>query len=85
MEPSHEATTRTRVVRAIAMTPEANELLTGLARETGLSEGDVLRLALGLFKVASEARRRGQHVGIASTPEALDLEFVGFLGALEEA
>lgn len=68
----------TSVVRNLTMTPEANEYLADLAQETGLSEGDVLRLALGMFRTAVDARGQGKHVGVASTPDVLDIEFVGF-------
>jgi hypothetical protein len=60
------------------MTPEADEFLADLAQRTGLSEGDVLRLALGMFKTAVDAKQQGKHVGIASTPNVLDTELVGF-------
>ena len=49
-----------------------------LAHETGLSEGDVLRLALGMFKVAVGAKKEGKHVGVARSADALDLELTGF-------
>jgi hypothetical protein len=71
-------TATVRVVRNLAMTPDAAELLDELARKTGLSEGDVIRLALGMFKTAVEAKERGKHVGVASNPETLDVELVGF-------
>jgi hypothetical protein len=67
-----------RVVRNLVMTRDANELLASLAQETGCGEGDVLRLALGMFKVAVDARKTGKHVGVASSPDALDLELTGF-------
>ncbi len=75
---SFDVTAKARIVRNLAMTPEANELLANLAQETALSEGDVLRLALGMFKTAVEARQQGKHVGVASTPEVLDIELIGF-------
>ena len=71
-------TATARVVRNLAMTPEANAVLAGLAQETSLSEGDVLRLALGMLKVAVDAKRHGKHVGVTGSPEALELELVGF-------
>jgi hypothetical protein len=71
-------TVTARVVRNLSMTPEANELLASLARERGIREGDVLRLALGMFQVAVDARKEGKHVGVVGSPEVLDLEFVGF-------
>jgi hypothetical protein len=67
-----------RIVRNLAMTPAAEEFLGDLARKTGLSEGDVIRLALGMFKTAVDAKRQGKHVGVASTPDVLDMELVGF-------
>jgi hypothetical protein len=70
--------TTARVVRELVMTPEASELLTGLARETGRTEGDVLRMAIGMFKVAVDSKKEGKHVGVTHSREALDIEFVGF-------
>jgi hypothetical protein len=75
---SFTGTVRPRVVRNLDMTPEANELLVNLAQEADLSEGDMLRLALAMFKTALDAKRQGKHVGVASTPDVLDIEFVGF-------
>jgi hypothetical protein len=75
---SFTGTATARVVRNLAMTRDANMLLASLAQETGLSEGDVLRLALGMFKVAVDAKKEGKHVGVARSPEALDLELTGF-------
>lgn len=60
------------------MTPEADGLLADLARKTGLSEGSVLRVALGMFKIAVDAKEEGMHVGVTSKPSALDVELVGF-------
>jgi len=66
------------VVKSLIMSPDANELLTSLARETRQSEGDVFRLALGMYKVAVDAKNEGKHVGIANLAEALDQEFTDF-------
>lgn len=71
-------TAKARIVRNLAMTPEANEFLADLAQRTGLSEGDVLRLALGMFKTAVDAKQQGKHVGVAGKPDVLDIELVGF-------
>ena len=71
-------TAKARIVRNLAMTPEADEFLADLAQRTGLSEGDVLRLALGMFKTAVDAKQQGKHVGVAGTPDVLDIELVGF-------
>ena len=60
------------------MTPAAEEFLGDLARKTGLSEGEVIRLAVGMFKTAVDARQQGRHIGVANTPDVLDMELVGF-------
>jgi hypothetical protein len=67
-----------RIVRSLVMTPEADEFLADLAERTGLLEGDVLRLALGMFKTAVDARQRGKHVGVAGSSDVLEIELVGF-------
>jgi hypothetical protein len=72
------ATAKARIVRNLAMTPEADQFLADLAQRTGLSEGEVLRRALGMFKTAVDAKEQGKHVGVAATPDALDVELVGF-------
>jgi hypothetical protein len=71
-------TAAARIERNLAMTPEADSFLADLSRRTGLKEGDVLRLALGMFKTAVDAKEQGKHVGIAESPDALDVELVGF-------
>ena len=75
---SLSGTATARIVRNLAMTPEADEFLADLAQKTGLNEGEVLRLALGMFKTAVEAKEQGKHVGVAGTPDVLDIELVGF-------
>jgi hypothetical protein len=67
-----------RIVRNLAMTPAAEEFLADLAQRTGRSEGEVIRLALGMFKTAVDAKQQGKHVGVANTPDVLDMELVGF-------
>jgi hypothetical protein len=67
-----------RGMRNLAMTPAAEKFLGDLSHKTGLSEGEVLRLALGMFKTAVDAKQQGKHVGVVSTPDVLDIELVGF-------
>jgi hypothetical protein len=71
-------TATARIVRNLAMTPEADEFLADLARRTGLSEGNVIRVALGMLKTAVDAKGQGKHVGVTGNPDALDIELVGF-------
>lgn len=67
-----------RIDRNLAMTPEADQFLSDLAHRTGRSEGDVIRLALGMLKTALDAKEQGKHVGVEGKPESLDVELVGF-------
>jgi len=67
-----------RIERNLVMTPDADKFLASLAQSTGLREGDVSGLALGILRVAVDARAQGKHVGVASSSEALDIELVGF-------
>ncbi|SIO09337.1 hypothetical protein SAMN05444166_2407 [Singulisphaera sp. GP187] len=71
-------TATARIERNLGMTPEADKFLGDLASRSGLSEGDVIRLALGMFRTALDAKRDGKHFGVASSPEVLDIELVGF-------
>jgi hypothetical protein len=71
-------TAKPRVERSLVMSAEADDVLTDLARRTGRKEGEVLRLALAMFKTAVDAKEQGKHVGVAGSREALDLELVGF-------
>jgi hypothetical protein len=75
---SLSGTATARIERNLGMTPEADRFLSGLASRTGLSEGDVIRLALGMFKTAVDAKDAGKHVGVVSSPDVLDIELVGF-------
>ncbi len=76
--PSFRATATARIERNLAMSPEADDFLAELARRTGLKEGDVIRLALAMFKTAVDAKEQGKHIGVAEAPEMLDIELVGF-------
>ncbi|MGO9597090.1 MAG: hypothetical protein ACLP7Q_03620 [Isosphaeraceae bacterium] len=62
---------------AIELTPEANQALDELMQRTGDSLSDLFRKAIGLYKLAEEAKREGKAVGIATTPDSLETEFVG--------
>lgn len=71
-------TASARIERNLAMTPEADEYLADLAERTGLTEGNVIRLALAMFKTAIDAKRAGKHVGVAKDSDVLEIELVGF-------
>ncbi len=66
------------VVKTLEMSPEADEFLSDLAQRSGLNEGNVLRLALGMFKVAIDAKQSGKHLGVAENSDVLETEIIGF-------
>ena len=67
-----------QVEKTLEMSLEADEFLNNLSEKTGLSEGNVLRLALGMFKIAVDAKQQGKHVGVAERADALEIELIGF-------
>jgi len=69
---------KAQVVKNLVMSPEADEFLAELAQRSGLSEGNVLVLALGMFRTAIEAKQQGKHFGVAQNSENLDVELIGF-------
>ena len=69
---------RAQVVKNLTMTPEADEFLAELARKSGLSEGKVILMGLGMFRTAIDAKEQGKHIGVAQNAEDLDIELVGF-------
>ena len=70
-----EVIPRTRIVLDLPM--EAAQALRDLINKTGDDPVVLFRKALGLYKLAEEAKREGKAVGIAATPDSLETEFVG--------
>jgi hypothetical protein len=60
----------------LTLAPEAVAFLNDLLRDTHDSPEDLFRKALGLYRLAVDARHEGKAVGAASRPEGLDDEFV---------
>jgi hypothetical protein len=60
------------------MSPKAFDKLEELARASGESLEKVISKAFALYAEAADATRSGKTVGIASTPDVLETEFVGF-------
>jgi hypothetical protein len=56
---------------------ETAQALNELMSQTGDSPLDLFRKALGLYKLAQEAKREGKAVGAAETPDGLETEFIG--------
>lgn len=62
---------------SLAMPEKAFFMLEEMALASGQNVPDVISKALILYKVSAEAVREGKAVGIASTPDVLETEFVG--------
>jgi hypothetical protein len=60
------------------LSPEARDLLNQLLNQTGDTPDDLFRKAIGLYKVAQDAHKEGKAVGVATSPDVLETEFVGF-------
>jgi len=67
-----------RFFLSLDLSPETNALLEDLARKIHGTKGEVLRKAVGLFKLAMDAREQGKRVGTVGPDEDLETEFVGF-------
>ncbi len=63
---------------SLSMSPTAYVKLQELALASGVSLDEVISKAFVLYIEAAEASRTGKAVGIASTAEALETQFVGF-------
>lgn len=53
-----------------------NDKLEAIAAREHLSKSDVLRKALALIVVASDAAHQGKKIGIAASGQSLETEFV---------
>ncbi len=61
---------------SLNVTDELNDELVALAKETGGTKSDVLRKAVGLFRVAVEAKKRGLKFGSAEKTAQMVTEVV---------
>ncbi|CAN5901312.1 hypothetical protein BH23PLA1_BH23PLA1_23590 [soil metagenome] len=68
--------TEERVLLTLNLTLEVDEMMEELADRIGGSKGDVFRKAIGLLKLASDARAEGKRVGIVEGDQVLDVEFI---------
>jgi hypothetical protein len=62
----------------IDLPPAAAKEFKQLMTQTGDNLPDLIRKALGLYKMSKEAVQEGKFVGIAETQDSLETEFVGF-------
>jgi hypothetical protein len=76
---SQNSTTQSqdKVKLSLFVSPQLNESLESMAQESGSTKSDVLRKALALFEVASEARRDGNRIGILTKDRQVVTEIVG--------
>ena len=64
--------TKPGVVLRLSITAELDAILDNMADDLGLSKGDTILKALGLLKIAVDARQEGKRIGILD--ENLDVE-----------
>ncbi len=63
----------------LSLSEEANNVLQALSDDTGASRAEIFKQALALLKVAIDAKKKGQHLGIAKDANKLDREIIGLL------
>jgi hypothetical protein len=67
-----------RVHLMLGLTEETNRLVEEMSLRIRGSKADVIRKALGLFKLSLDAIDEGKRVGAVQGDQELDTEFVGF-------
>ena len=61
----------------VDVSPELNETLNALASNSSTTKSDVLRKAITLMEVFSQARERGEKIAIVDQNETTKTEIVG--------
>jgi hypothetical protein len=74
----HDTLEKGRYYLLLGLSEEMNRVIEDLAHRTNASKADLLNQAIGLYKAVSDAVREGKHVGIATSDDELESEFVGF-------
>ena len=59
----------------LEMTPEIHDALGQMSKDTGQDLSEVIRSALGMYKLAVEAHKSGKAVGISDKPESMQTKF----------
>jgi predicted transcriptional regulator len=70
-------TTKEKVRLSLDISSELNDLLERLAEQSGSTKSEVLRKAIALMEVATEAKRQGKKFGIADRDQQLSTEIIG--------
>lgn len=71
--------TNDQIKFSLEVSPEFYTTLQNLSSETHVSESDVLRKALALLKIAVEAEKRGQKIGIVEKDQPVISKIVGLI------
>jgi predicted transcriptional regulator len=69
--------TRAEVRLSLIVSPELNDTLEELADRSRSTKSDVLRKAIALFEVASQAKQKDQKIGILDQEDKVIREIVG--------
>jgi hypothetical protein len=65
------------------VTPEMMTTLQQIASDSKQPLEDVFTRAIALYQAALKSIAEGKHVGVAASPDALDVEFTGIVGPAE--
>ena len=71
------STQKDSVRLSLVVSPELNERLEQLATANHTSKSEVLRKAIALFDIASEAKAEKKRIGILDQNKRLETEIVG--------
>lgn len=66
-----------RVRLNLVITKQLDVMLEKLAEENGTNKSDILRKALALYEVASDAKEQGNKLGIVSKDRQVLTEIIG--------
>jgi predicted transcriptional regulator len=67
-----------RIRLNLSVSPELNDTLEHLAEASDATKTDILRRAIALFDVISQAKREKKRIGIFDEQKHLETEIVGF-------
>ena len=77
METKIPARSQDKVKLSLFVSPQLNETLESMAQESGTTKSDILRKAIALLEVASDARKEGKGIGIVTKDRQVVTEIVG--------
>ncbi len=67
----------TKVRLSLDLAPDVNNFLEALASSLGTTKSEVLRKAIALMKVASDAKERHQSIGVIDADKKVVSEIIG--------